>query len=122
METIRIDLGNYKNNSSTVFTGRPQGKEVREKIGLDKIDKDNNKAAIFVVPEDTTSINPSFYLGLLYDSFKKLGIEGFKKKYSFNVLVKNAEMLNELNKNLADGFRNANNFLNNKSAFQIFSE
>jgi hypothetical protein len=67
--------------SSTTFTGRPQGMQLRGTLNLDTLDLDNNKY-IVRVPEGTTSFNPSFYLGLFFPSYKKLkGIEGFKAKY-----------------------------------------
>ena len=36
------------------------------------------------MPQETTSINPSFFLGLLYQNIKNLGIKKFQKKYIFS--------------------------------------
>lgn len=67
--------------SSTTFTGRPQGMQLRGTLNLDAVDVDGIKY-IVSVPEGTTSLNPSFYLGLFFPSYKKLkGVEGFKTKY-----------------------------------------
>ena len=83
MESKRIDLYKYRGNGSTLFTGRPQGKEVRIELELDSIDA-NNENIIFLIPHGTTSFNPSFYLGLLFNSIEKLGKENFLEKYSFD--------------------------------------
>ena len=67
--------------SSTTFTGRPQGMQLRDTLKLDALDTDSN-SYIIRIPEGTSSFNPSFYLGLFFPSIKKLkGIEGFKNKY-----------------------------------------
>lgn len=117
MATRRINLSDYKSGSSTIFTGRPQGKSVRDKIELDKLDKTAD-TIIFVLPEDTTSFNPSFYLGLLFKSYDKLGVEGFEKKYSFEISSSEKETISVLQNNLDDGKRNAINSLNSKSSIK----
>lgn len=111
-----IDLGNFKRPKSTLFTGRPQGKEVRNKLKLDTLDSDPNiEKIIIVIPENITSINSSFYLGLLYDSFKNLGKKGFESKYEFNLKSENKKMREVIRNNLDDAKRYAMNQLNNKS-------
>ena len=77
-----VNLGKYKSHSTTVFTGRPQGKQVRDELGLDKIDK-SKEIVTFIIPEDTSSINPSFFLGLLFESYKFLK-DKFLEKYKFD--------------------------------------
>lgn len=119
METIIIDLSNFKSSNNTLFTGRPQGEETRKRLNLNKIDKDNSIIS-FVIPEGTTSFNPSFYLGLLFDSIKALGIEGFHKKYRFTFKDDNKKIINVLKDNLIDGERNAINVINKKSGLSKF--
>ena len=66
---------------STSFSGRSEGREVRKEHELDKKDGDGCVYDVYI-PRNTTSINPSFFLGLFYSSIKKLGMEKFKKKYN----------------------------------------
>ena len=115
MEPIRIDLGIYKNQKSTVFTGRPQGESVREKLDLEKEDTLNRKV-IFIIPGDTNAFNPSFYLGLLFKSYKKLKLEKFEEKYSFEIDSDNATVVKLLNNDLDDGRRSAINSLEASSS------
>lgn len=121
MEPIKINLGDYKNSKATLFTGRPQGEEVRRKLDLDKIDKKKGVNVVFVIPEDVVSFNPSFYLGLLFPSYKTLKKEGFEKKYSFEIDSDDIEIIKLLNNDLEDGKRSALNSLeSNSSFFDIF--
>ena len=114
-----IDLGKYKASNSTIYTGRPQGESVRDKIELDKEDK-NLEKIIFLIPEETTSLNPSFYLGLLFKSIKKLGIEAFTEKYSFDMATKDESTKTVLQRNLEDGMRNALNIIDHKTGLRLF--
>src|SRR4051812_5968088 len=108
---ITYNLYKYRGNNSSIFTGRPQGYEAREDLNLDDTDSDPNKKIIFIIPEGTTSLNPSFYLGLLFDSYKKLGAEGFNKKYKFQIATGDSSTKRVLQKNLEDASRNAINSL-----------
>jgi ribosomal protein L33 len=119
METIKIDLNSYKSDKSSVFTGRPQGKSVREKLNLDKYDKDKNTNVVFTIPDNTSSFNPSFYLGLLFPSYETLGIDKFDEKYSFEILTNNDEITKVINSDLLDGKRSAINSM--KKSSKIFS-
>jgi len=110
-KTITIDLTEFRGKSSTLFTGRPQGVSARKKIKLDKEDT-LARNVHFKIPKGTTSFNPSFYLGLLYDSIKKLGIEKFENKYDFIFEDENQKLINILKNNLEDGRRYALNNLN----------
>ncbi|MFV8379319.1 hypothetical protein [Flavobacterium sp. LB3R33] len=110
MSKITIELSKYKNSKSSIFTGRPQGEEVRKILDLDELDKSENEVE-FVIPDDTLSFNPSFYLGLLFPSYKKLKPEGFDLKYSFIVNSDNPDIVRVINKDLIDGKRNAINSL-----------
>lgn len=116
-----IDLTKYRGNKSSVFTGRPQGYDVRKELNLDAEDTSED-VVVFTIPEGTTSFNPSFYLGLLFDSYKKLGLEGFHSKYSFNIQANNPAIKRVLQKNLEDANRSAINSLNRKNPFKYFDE
>lgn len=115
MEVIKIDLNLFKSDKSSVFTGRPQGKAVREKLNLDKYDNDVSIQVVFTIPENTSSFNPSFYLGLLFPSYQNLGIEQFDRKYSFQIISNNTEIVKVINADLLDGKRSALNSLKKTS-------
>ncbi|SHF23401.1 DUF4325 domain-containing protein [Chryseobacterium takakiae] len=107
---MEINLGDFKNSYSSVFTGRPQGKLARQKLNLDKID--NSSEVIYVIiPDGVSSINPSFFLGLFFDSYKKLK-DKFNTKYKFKFLSNNPETINVLQENINDALRNAHNSVN----------
>ena len=123
MEIIKIDLSNYKSGKSTIFTGRPQGEAVREKLKLDSVDSNKDSIVVFSLPDDTTSFNPSFYLGLLFKSYQTLGVDGFDSKYSFEFVTKDDATKKVLISNLEDGKRYAVNSLNPVSSFKsLFSK
>lgn len=88
METKRIKIeltrAHRGGPGSTSFSGRPEGEKVRKELKIAVKDDDNNDY-IITMPEDTTSFNPSFYLGLLFESIKKMGMEKFKKKYIISI-------------------------------------
>lgn len=107
---MKINLEKYKSSSSSIFTGRPQGIDTRKLLKLDDIDKTDEKV-VFIIPSDTSSFNPSFYLGLLYQSYKNLGIEAFDKKYTFDLSNIDNETKIVIENNLEDGRRNAINSL-----------
>lgn len=54
-----------------VFVGRPFGKKAREFYGLDRLDLEKTKIKI-IAPENTISINSSFFLGLLSKDLLKI--------------------------------------------------
>jgi hypothetical protein len=110
MKTVNIDLSKYKSSKSSIFTGRPQGEEVRKLLKLDDFDKNSDKI-VFIIPDNTISFNPSFYLGLLFDSYVNLKLGGYDNKYSFIVNSNNPDVLRVINKDLVDGRRNAINSL-----------
>lgn len=66
------------------FIGKECGRKIRIKYGLDYLDRDKNKY-IIKIPENTTSINPSFFRGMFSKSMERLGsVEKFNSKYSFD--------------------------------------
>lgn len=111
---MQILLEPYKKPSTTVYTGRPQGIEVRQKLKFDELDKADGEIDI-VIPADTTSFNPSFFLGLLYGSIQKLGIDKFKEKYHLVISTTDDELKKIIDSNLQDGFRNATNSLQKRT-------
>ena len=111
-----IDLTKFRGPSSTQFTGRPQGQQARSELNIDTLDVDETTPQVeFLIPESTTSFNPSFYLGLVFDSYLKLGLDKFKEKYSFKIQTSDLTIKRIINKNLEDGERNAINSLLNKT-------
>lgn len=115
----RIELRRYRPKNSYSFSGRPQGESVRKSLKLDNLDNTAEEVEI-VIPSDTTSFNPSFFLGLLYDSISFLGLERFRRKYKFTFETDKPVLKHALNKNIEDGLRNATNSLSKKSGLSIF--
>lgn len=120
MATQKIDLTRFRGNKSSIFTGRPQGIAARGELKLDEIDKKIDVEITFTIPDSTTSFNPSFYLGLLYESFVKLGVQNFDRKYNFEILAADQETVKVIQKNLEDGKRNAINELNKNTGLWQF--
>ena len=122
MEAIimnRINLRQYRPVSSLSFSGRAQGEAVRSALNLNSIDSSDGEVEI-IIPADTTSFNPSFFLGLLYESIAKLGLEKFQSKYHILLETTNPSLKDALDRNLADAIRNATNSLNNRTGLNIF--
>lgn len=70
--------------NGTSFIGRKVGQMAREELSLNQKDYDEYRYEI-IMPEDTASFEPSFYLGLLFDSVKKLGWDKFAQKCRYNL-------------------------------------
>jgi len=121
MKEVTIYLSEYKSPKSTVFTGRPQGEHVRRDMKLSLIDANNDKV-VFIIPEDTTSFNPSFYLGMLYESLALLKEDKFNAKYTFKIDSNDPDQIESIQKNLDDGHRSALNTLNKNFGFKILSK
>ena len=105
-EEIKLKKEHRGGVNSTSFTGRPEGKEVRKQLQLDDCDN-NDKSYIITIPSDTTSFNPSFFLGLFYDSMKKLTWEGFNKKYVFDISALENKLEAVIKNNLDECYRKA---------------
>lgn len=99
---ININLEKFRGNNSTLYYGRFKGETVRVELLLNNKDKDIFKYN-FIIPDGTTSFNPSFYLGLLSDSIEKLGFEKFNNKYQFVILSNNPNIISVINDNINDG-------------------
>lgn len=118
---IELDLSEYRGQGSTMFTGRPQGVEVRNILGLDQKDFDNYKYLV-LIPKGTTSINPSFFLGLFFSSIKTLGVKKFMEKYSFKFLDQSERVARILNGHIQEGLQfSINSMKDNKTLKRIFS-
>ena len=65
-----------------VLSGTYAGYKTRQKIGLDKKDKDEFDYK-FILPDSLMAFTASYFLGCFQESVKTLGVEKFKEKYSF---------------------------------------
>ncbi|MEJ1162483.1 hypothetical protein V9K97_02220 [Variovorax sp. CCNWLW186] len=72
MNAVTIDLAKY---NGPVYTGRERGKQLREKLALDKFDSEEADVTI-VIPEGTYTVTSSFFLGLLGPSVIRCGSKG----------------------------------------------
>lgn len=102
----------------TAFAGRPEGQQVRKELRLNQLDTDDNSYLI-VLPDDTTSFNPSFYLGLFFDSIKRLEWEKFHDKYQFDYSVFRPALADVIRQNIEDCERKAKNELNEKTGLDV---
>lgn len=103
-------------SNSTTFSGRPEGETVRNVINVSRFD--NIEGIIKVIlPPDTTSFNPSFFLGLFYESVKTLGsVEAFKAKYQIDLSnFENEEQRRLIETDIADSYRRCENEMNKKT-------
>ena len=116
---ITIDLGKYKNPKSSLFTGRPQGESARKELNLDSRDQNEDKILV-KIPPGTSSINPSFFLGLFFPSIKNLGLKKFEEKYTFVIEDDNPTIRTILISHIEDALRNATNTLSKKNSFSVF--
>lgn len=75
---------NLKEFGGPVYTGRPRGEAIRDKIDLDSIDSTPSMEVKVIVPDDTFSLNSSFFLGLFGKSVRASGSrEKFLEKFYF---------------------------------------
>lgn len=122
MSNIRLELtkqhrGGEKSGS---FSGRFNGEQVREELEMNAKDKDSN-IYIISIPDDTISFNPSFYLGLFYDSIKNLkGLSKFKEKYMFDLSNLTPERQKSIGSNLSQNERKASNEYKGLTGLDIF--
>lgn len=115
-----LNLSHRGKKDSTMFTGRPQGEQVREKLSVDDLDKDEELYYV-EIPLGTTSFNPSFFLGLFYKSVKLLGgYDKFADKYKFIILSDNKFIKDSLQEDLEDCERQARNEFSKKTGLSIF--
>ena len=81
-KVFNIDLEDFRTNGAKVFTTRPRGIEVREESKIDTIEPKYEKITI-TIPQDISSINPSFLEEFFENVVIKLGEKGFYQKFSF---------------------------------------
>lgn len=119
MTTIELTKVHRGGPKSTTFSGRPEGKAVRVCLNLDSIE--NNADLITIkIPNDTTSFNPSFFLGLLFESAKKCGsIDAFKSKYHFDLSEFPDELRTFIDEDLNDSYQRCENELNKKTGIDL---
>jgi len=66
-----------------VYVGRPQGEQARLTLKIDDLDQNDVQIKI-IIPNNTYSVNSSFFLGLLAPTVQLAGSkEKFKDKFSF---------------------------------------
>lgn len=112
--TIQLTAA-HRGMGSTLFTGRPEGRKVRQELNLDEIDRNDSEYDVFL-PSGTTSINASFFLGLFFSSIERLGsVESFKKKYLINLSQIETPLRPFIERNLNECFRKAENEMNDST-------
>lgn len=81
-KTHTIDLQTFRTPGAKVFTTRPRGIEVRNASQIDSLEPQFDHIVIRV-PEDISSINPSFLEEFLENVVVKLGENSFRQKFAF---------------------------------------
>lgn len=113
MKQINLTVSHRGGSNSYSFSGRPNGEGVRLALGLSQKDEDTESYMISM-PKDTTSFNPSFYLGLLFDSIISLGgVEQLLQKYTFNIDSIDSQFKDLIQKDLDECERKARNEFTN---------
>ena len=84
-ERVKIDLDEYRSEGGRVFVGRERGQRCRQKANLDWLDERETAVEIHV-PEDTFSVNSSFFLAMFAKSIRKHGAARFRELYEFTGL------------------------------------
>lgn len=82
IKNYNIDLQEFRTPGSKVFTTRPRGVQVRNDTKIDTIEPVYDKITI-TIPNDISSINPSFLEEFFENVVLKLGEKGFYEKFSF---------------------------------------
>jgi hypothetical protein len=80
--TYIIDLEDYRTPGAKVFTTRPRGISVRNASKIDSIEPKHDKIVIRI-PEDISSINPSFLEEFFENVVLRLKEKGFYEKFKF---------------------------------------
>jgi hypothetical protein len=65
------------------LVGHERGEEARNKWTLDELDSEDDPIDV-LVPRELLTLSSSFFQGMFAQSVKKLGDEGFRKRYRFN--------------------------------------
>ncbi|MDH5368463.1 MAG: hypothetical protein OEW99_00445 [Gammaproteobacteria bacterium] len=82
MAIIKI---NFSDLGGPAYIGREKGKNARKKLNIDMLE-DGDNTFIIIIPDDTYSINSSYFLGLFGESVKKsASIDAFFNKFDFKM-------------------------------------
>ena len=109
---IQLSKEQRGSTKSTTFSGRAEGKEVRDALNLDSVDS-GNENVIIMIPNDTTSFNPSFFLGLFFDSVKRCGsVDTFISKFAINLSNFDKELKGYIEQDIEDCLRRCDNEIN----------
>jgi hypothetical protein len=86
MATVKqLDLNNFRTApGNKIFSGRPRGEEVRRKANIASIEREEDVSIIVLIPNDTFTVNLSFFLGLFGESLQQYGRPWFEQHYSFS--------------------------------------
>ena len=63
-----------------ILTGAAAGRSTRRELGLDQVDRSDHDAVVRI---STPVVTASFIRGLVGDSVRSLGLQGFRAKYQF---------------------------------------
>ena len=115
-KVLKLTAEHRGGGKSTTFSGRPEGNAVRKVLGVSEYDRSAGVITV-TIPEDTTSFNPSLFLGLFYDSVKALGsVSAFKAKYKIDLSnFDNEEQRQLIEADIADSYRRCENEMNKKT-------
>lgn len=94
-----IDLTKNIPSTLKVLAGRENGKRMRISLGINEEDLKGDPVQV-IVAKDMFSLTSSYFLGLFGNSVRKLGEEGFRKKYVF-------ECADTIRKNIEYGISDA---------------
>jgi hypothetical protein len=81
---IVIDLSDAIKVVHANLSGEAWGAQVRQKIGLDRLDDQPGVHVVIHFPEWTMSMTTAFVRGLIRPSVIRLSAEGFWAKYGFS--------------------------------------
>lgn len=86
MEGIKIiELSSYCNKELKLLAGRDNGINMREKLKLKELEKDESiKQIVINIPEYIKTMTSSYILGLVGNYISENGEIKFKEKYIFN--------------------------------------
>jgi hypothetical protein len=79
-----IDLEEEFDLTHKSLNGFDTGHSLRNKYGLDDLDAQEEEKVSVVFPHYIWSVSGSFFKGMFLPSYKKLGQEGFSKRYEFD--------------------------------------
>lgn len=69
-DTMQINFAAF---DGPVYSGRSRGEQVRIKLNLDSVDKNDDLHVQVTIPDDTYSVTSSFFLGVFGPSIVRAG-------------------------------------------------